>query len=82
MRTRVLRRQVVGIVCGHQRDAGATRELDQGFSNPLLGIKSVLLDFEEVVSLPHDFLKFNGRCRGFVAVVARQHRRGHTGHAS
>src|SRR5882724_9880064 len=72
MCARVFGRQVVSVVSGDKRHACPARKLHQGLTNSLLCIKSVLLDLEEVISLPHDLLKFNCSCRGVVTVFASQ----------
>src|SRR6185369_12845120 len=70
------------IVCGNQWHARPPRKLDQRFANSLLRIKAMLLNLQEVVPLPHDLFKFNGRGRSLVAVLARQGRRWHARQAS
>jgi hypothetical protein len=80
MRHRVVRRQIVRVICRHQGDARSFRELDQRLTDTPLGVQAVLLYFQKIVALSHYFLKLYGGRGGVFKTVSRQHGRRDPGH--
>ena len=58
--------EVMAIVGGHKRDAGFFGEADQVFIDALLDFQSLVLNFEEEVSLSEDFAQLVGIFAGQV----------------
>ena len=77
MGARILRHKIVGIVGSDERHAGLLGKLNQRLSDSLLPFESMLLNFKEVISLPHDFLELMSGRGSASEVFPSQRGRGH-----